>query len=135
MNVVCRSRAIALAAVSLAASAAFARADAATAPPPAGLCSHDTFAIDGPVNVTLCATKTDAKTIAIAETFENKTGSFSHATTIDLVPGADSARGIDDVALAPLGITQTLHFAMRYKGGAVVLERALLAPGAIVLKR
>jgi hypothetical protein len=135
MNFARRSSAIAFAAVSLIANGTSAWAATGAASPPPVPCSHDTFAIDGPLNVTLCAMKSGPTTIAIAETFANKTGSFSHATTIDLVPGAESARGIDDVALAPLGLSQTLHIAMRYKGGSVVLERALLAPGAIVLKR
>jgi hypothetical protein len=91
--------------------------------------------IDGaPVTVGLCASKTDAKTIAVAETFTSKSTSFAHATTIDVFPGEESSRGIDDVSLEPLGIAKHLHISMHVKAGTIALEHALLLPGAVPLK-
>jgi hypothetical protein len=44
------------------------------------------------------------------------------------------SRTIDDVSLARLGIARTLHMTIAYKLGSAKLERALLIPGALVLK-
>lgn len=130
MNVARRGLASALA---LFLGAAFAGSRPAAAAPDSH-CSHDTLAIDGPVTVTLCATKTDPKSIAVAETFAGKNGTFIHATTIDVFPGEESSRGIDDVPLGALGSSKTVHLTMHVKAGIITLEHALLLPGAVPLK-
>ena len=131
MNAALRGTAIVLTA-GLLGGACSISARAAGSPDPR--CSHDTLSIAGPVSVTLCATKADAKTIAVEETFAGKNASFTHATTIDVFPGTDSSRGIDDVPLSALGLKTTLHLAMHYKAGTIVLEHALLLPDAVQLK-
>jgi len=98
-------------------------------------CSRDALGIDGtPVTVVLCAVKSDPKTIAVSETLTSKSATLARTTTIDVLPGESSSRGIDDVPLAQLGIAKTLHIAMHYKAGTIALEHALLLPGAVPLK-
>jgi hypothetical protein len=98
-------------------------------------CSHDALTIDGmPVTVVLCATKSDPKTVTVSETFTSKSATLAHATTIDVLPGEESSRGIDDVPLAQLAIAKTIHITMHYRAGAITLEHALLLPGAVPLK-
>jgi hypothetical protein len=98
-------------------------------------CSQDVLKIDGvPVAVGLCAIKRDPKSIAVTETFTTKTQSFAHETTIDVLLSEESSRGIDDVSLEPLGIAKHLHITMHVKAGTIVLEHALLLPGAVPLK-
>jgi hypothetical protein len=125
------SRSLALA-VSFVATLAATQGRVLAAPDPH--CSHDTLAIDGPVAVTLCATKVDPKSISVSESFTRKSASFSHSTSIDVFPGEESSRGIDDVPLAALGLTKTIHLTIHYKAGTIVLEHALLLPGAVPLK-
>jgi hypothetical protein len=132
MNAAIRGTAIVLAVALLQSALGISGARAAATPDPR--CSHDTLAINGPVSVVLCASKTDAKTVTVDESFVGKSASFSHGTTIDVIAGQDSSRGIDDVPLSALGLTTTLHLAMHYKNGTIVLEHALLLPGAVQLK-
>jgi hypothetical protein len=108
--------------------------------PPGGpsACSSDAFAIDGSsVSVSLCA-PADMKgqsTASVVETLTVKgQPPYVRSVTLEFVPGAESARTIDDVPLAKLGIAHTLHLTIAYKNGAVRLEHALLIPGAIALK-
>ncbi len=107
----------------------------ASAPIPG--CSSDAVTIDGtPVTVTLCATKSTPQTVTVSETLASKSATLTHATTIDVLPGESSSRGIDDVPLAQLAIAnaKSLHITMHYKAGAITLEHALLSPGAVPLK-
>jgi hypothetical protein len=103
---------------------------------PAQRCSHDTFSVGGqPVAVTACAGAPDSgKTVAVTETFKNATASFSHAVSIEVLPGAAASRAVDDVSLAPLGLQYTLHLTLAYREAAVTIEHALLLPGAVPLK-
>jgi hypothetical protein len=103
---------------------------------PASRCTHETFPVGGqPVTVTACAGAPDSgQAIAVAETFKNASGSFNHATSIEVLPGAPISRAVDDVALAPLGLQYTLHLTLAYRGAGVVIEHALLLPGAVPLK-
>jgi hypothetical protein len=103
---------------------------------PASRCTHDTFVVGNqPVTVTACAGAPDSgQTVAVAETFKGASGSFSHSTSIDVLPGASASRAVDDVALAPLGLQYTLHLTLAYRDATVVIEHALLLPGAVPLK-
>ena len=103
---------------------------------PAQRCSHETFPVGGqPVTVTVCAgAPNGAKTVAVAETFKNAATSFNHSTSIEVLPGAATSRAVDDVSLAPLGLQFTLHMTLAYREAGVVIEHALLLPGAVPLK-
>ena len=103
---------------------------------PAQRCSHETFPVGGqPVTVTVCAgAPNGAKTVAVAETFKNAATSFSHSASIEVLPGAATSRAVDDVPLAPLGLQFTLHMTLAYREAGVVIEHALLLPGAVPLK-
>jgi hypothetical protein len=103
---------------------------------PASRCTHDTFPVSGQnVTVTACAGAPDSgQTVAVAETLKGAGGSFTHTMSIQVLPGASASRGVDDVALAPLGLQYTLHLTLAYHDATVVIEHALLLPGAIPLK-
>lgn len=106
-------------------------------------CSSDAFAIDGSqVTVQVCLGGPSAKapatprsgSVSLVETFSTHDASFSQTTSVDYLAGAEVSRAIDDVSLARLGIARTLHMTIAFKPGSAKLERALLIPGAVVLK-
>ncbi len=103
---------------------------------PAQRCSHETFPVGGQsVTVTVCAGAPDSgKTVAVTETFKNATTSFNHGTSIEVLKGAAASRAVDDVSLTPLGLPFTLHMTLAYKDAGVIIEHALLLPGAVPLK-
>ncbi len=103
---------------------------------PAQRCSHETFPVAGqPVTVTACAGAPDSgKTVAVTETFKNAATSFSKTTSIEVLKGAAASRAVDDVSLAPLGLQYTLHMTLAYREAGIVIEHALLLPGAVPLK-
>ena len=103
---------------------------------PAQRCSRETFPIAGqPVVVTVCAgAPNGGKTVAITETFKNAAASFNHTASIEVLPGAATSRATDDVSLAPLGLQFTLHMTLAYREAGVIIEHALLLPGAVPLK-
>jgi hypothetical protein len=111
---------------------------ASTAPEGPAACSSDAFSIDGSnLVVSLCAPpeKRGKSTAGVTETLSVKgQPPYIRDLTLDLLPGADSARTIDDVPLEKLGLARTLHLTIGYKNGAARLEHALLVPGAIALK-
>lgn len=103
---------------------------------PAQRCSRDAFPVGGqPVSITVCAGAPDGgKTVAVTETFKTASASFSHTTSIEVLPGAAASRSVDDVSLAPLGLNFTLHLTLAHRETAVTIEHALLLPGAVPLK-
>jgi hypothetical protein len=113
----------------------------AAAPPlPGGpsACSSDAFTIDGSsLAVSLCAPAEmkGQSTAVVVETLTVKgQPPYVRNVTLELVPGAESSRTIDDVPLQRLGIAHSLHLTIAFKNGSVRLEHALLVPGAIALK-
>ena len=103
---------------------------------PASRCTHETFPVGGQsVMITACAGAPDSgQTVAVAETFKTGTASFNHSGSIAVLPGASASRAVEDVALAPLGLQYTLHLTLAYREATVIIEHALLLPGAIPLK-
>jgi len=103
---------------------------------PAQRCSRDAFPVGGQsVAVTVCAGAPDGgKTVAVTQTFKSGAASFNHLTSIEVLPGASASRAVDDVSLAPLGLSYTLHLTLAYRAAAVTIEHALLLPGAVPLK-
>jgi hypothetical protein len=85
--------------------------------------------------VTVCAgAPNGAKTVAVTETFKNASTSFTHTASIEVLPGAATSRTTDDVLLTPLGLPYTLHMTLAYREAGVIIEHALLLPGAVPLK-
>jgi hypothetical protein len=112
-------------------------AGAVTAPAAAqpARCAADVFSVGGaPVTITVCAAAPEGGSVAIAETIRGNAKSFTHATSVDVLPGAVASRTVDDLSLAPLGLAYTLHLTLTYRAGAASIEHALLLPGAIPLK-
>jgi hypothetical protein len=101
---------------------------------PAQKCSRDTFDVNGPITVTVCAGAAEGRNVAVTETVKAAAGSFTHATTIEVLPGASASRTIDDLSLAQLKLPYTLHVTLAYRDGVASIEHALLLPGAVPLK-
>lgn len=72
--------------------------------------------------------------LPISGTFAARGGSLDHQTSMRFVQGEGPTRTLDNVDLAPLGMTGTLHLTLLYSGGTVRVESALLTPGAVVVK-
>jgi hypothetical protein len=112
----------------------------ATTPPQT--CSSDAFSIDDQTIVArICAplavrVGSDGKArIPLVETFTSRDQTISHATTLDYQENqGEFSRTIDDAALDTLGIARSLHLTIGFKPGTVLLEHALLTPGARALK-
>ncbi len=108
----------------------------------ADVCSHDTLNVDGTaVGVQICATEPakaapSGKTasLPVTESLSTKDQSFQRTTTLEFLGGDELSRTIDNVPLAKLGIPKTLHLTLGHKPGSLVLEHALLIPGAVTLK-
>ena len=117
---------------------------AADPTPKPGICSFDTFSIDGrSVGVSLCFDEAAVRRssdgrrviVTVAETLSaSREASFSRDVTLDFLARAEESRTIDDVPLGKLGIERTLHLTIAYRPGSIRLEHALLVPGAIPLK-
>ncbi|HEY4439310.1 MAG TPA: hypothetical protein VGN14_02585 [Candidatus Elarobacter sp.] len=102
---------------------------------PAPRCSTESFPVGGQaVAVSVCAGTPDGKSVPVTESFKAAGGSFSHGTSVEVLPGAATSRTVDDVSLSPLGLNYTMHLTLAYAGGAARIEHALLLPGAIPLK-
>jgi hypothetical protein len=98
-------------------------------------CAREAFPVNGQsVTVTVCAVPPQGRSVAVSETFSRGSQSFSRSTRIDVLPGADVSRAVDDASLTPFGLPFTLHLTLAYRGGAVAIEHALLLPGAVPLK-
>ncbi len=101
--------------------------------PAAVACSSDTFAIDGSsVAVRICR---DPQSDAIVETASVRgKPALERRVPYARVEHQETARTIDDLPLAELGIARTLHVTVAIRTNAVRLEHALLVPGAVALK-
>ena len=110
-------------------------------------CSTDVFAIDGnAVNVELCSTRAPlaaahGKAVpaqggdAVRETITVKgRPPLVREVRYQSATGDATARSLDDIPLAALGIGKTMHVTLAVHDGNVRLEHALLVPGATPLK-
>jgi len=99
-------------------------------------CTHDSLAVDGTaLAVSVCATPGGkAGSLAVTETFKSATASFVHSTSLDVLPGTDISRSVDDVPLDRIGSARVLHLTLVARNGVASIEHALLLPGAQVLK-
>lgn len=103
-------------------------------------CSRETLPVRGtPVTVTYCVAGARAQaagetSLPVTGTYAARGSSFTRTTTLRFVEGEGPSRTIENVDLAPLGLTGTLHLTLLYSGGTVRVETALLTPGAVVVK-
>ena len=110
-------------------------AGGAAAQPAARGCSNDIFTVGGQrVSVTVCAGAIDGSAVAITETAKSGTKTASGVASIEILSAAATSRSVDDLSLAPLGLSSTLHLTLAYRNGTVTTEHALLLPGAVPLK-
>ncbi|MFN2460800.1 MAG: hypothetical protein ABR591_08965 [Candidatus Velthaea sp.] len=98
-------------------------------------CAGDILPVGG---VAVCATFTAGapagRSVVVHESFTGAGKSTAKDLTIEIVPGAKASRTLDDVDLSPIVTGRSLHMTLRYDGGTVTLEHALLLPGAVPLK-
>jgi hypothetical protein len=103
-------------------------------------CSRETLGVRGtPVTISYCVAGVPQRSgsetaLAVAATYSAPAGQFNRNTTMRFVEGEGPSRILENVDLAPLGITGTLHLTLTYGAGTVRIESALLTPGAIVVK-
>ncbi len=124
-----RSAAVALAGICFAASAQTAWA-----------CTTDHLKLDsGELSILLCdegqsTTGNGIQERRLREDLQFAGKSLEHTSTLTVPDGASSARVIDDINLAPLGLTQRLHVTVRLTGNGPELEHALSLPGPTILR-
>lgn len=105
----------------------------------AGSCTTRALIVDGsPVDVTLCTTdvrraRDAAETVdvTVAEEFRSSQGRLIRTSRLQFLAGEQTSRTLEDVPIASIGIPKTLHLTLRYHGGVVTLEHAMLLPGAV----
>jgi hypothetical protein len=102
-------------------------------------CSRETLTVRGtPVTISYCPSAPAAAgpevSVPVEGTFSSPSGSFSRASTLKFVSGEGPARVVQNVDLAALGLTGTLHLTLVYASGEVRVESAMLTPGAIIIK-
>ena len=100
-----------------------------------GRCTREVLPIKGtPVTVAYCVLRQDREGTLVSESFNSPKGSFNQTTPLAFIPGDDPSRVIEDVSLAQLGLSGTLHLTLIMHAGAVHIEAAMLTPGAITIK-
>jgi len=119
------------------AAAAFALCAAAASAQGQG-CTRETLHVRGtPVTVGYCVlggrTQNDG-TVQVSETYSSPRGSFSQTSSLGFIGGDQPSRIIEDVALEQLGLHGTLHLTLVRRDGKVLVEAAILTPGAITIK-
>ena len=70
----------------------------------------------------------------VTEAYSSSGGSMTRSTTLRFITGEGPSRVLENVNLAELGLTGTLHLTLVYAGGEVRVEKAMLTPGAIIIK-
>jgi hypothetical protein len=103
-------------------------------------CSRETLSVRGtPVTIGYCLTAPAAQsgpevTLAVAATYASAGGSFEEHRTMRFITGEGPARVLENVNLARLGLTGTLHLTLVYAADRVEINSAMLTPGAIIVK-
>jgi hypothetical protein len=103
---------------------------------PATRSASDTFSIGGqPVTVIVTVATPENRRAVITETFKNARSSFNRNSSIEILAGVGPSRIVEDVSLAPLGLSYILHLTLALREGmGIYIEHALLLPGAVPLK-
>ena len=110
------------------------------APAQAGNCTKETLPVHGtPVTVSYCVSGSQRAPgsellVSVAATYSAPGGSFSENPVLHFITGEGPSRVIENVDLAKVGSSGTLHLTLTYKGNQVSIESALLTPGAVTIK-
>jgi hypothetical protein len=114
-------------------------APAATAAEPA--CTTERLAVPhAPVVLTLCPLGAPVHApggeilLAVRERAAGPTGMIDRTVRLRFLANEPISRAIEDLDLAPLGGTGTLHLTLVFRDGTVAVESAILTPGAVVVK-
>lgn len=102
-------------------------------------CSRETLTVRGTaVTISYCPSAPTGSgpevTVPVAEAYSSSGGTMSRNATLRFVTGEGPSRVLENVNLAELGLTGTLHLTLVYTGGEVRIENAMLTPGAIIIK-
>lgn len=104
-------------------------------------CSRETLAVRGTdVTVSYCLAAPPQRVgsqelaLDVDGSYSSSGGSFSRRATLHFVSGEGPSRVLQNVELAPLGLSGTLHLTLVYSGGLIRIESALLTPGAVIVK-
>jgi len=104
-------------------------------------CTQETLTVRGtPVTIGYCvhgaarSAGGDEIVVPTVASYGAPGGSFSRSRQLHFVAGEGVSRVIENLDLAPLGLTGTLHLTLAYSGGLIHVEGALLTPGAITIK-
>lgn len=102
-------------------------------------CSRETLTVRGtPVTISYCPSAPSGNgpevTVPVAATYVSAGGNVTRNSSLRFVTGEGPARVLENVDLAGLGLTGTLHLTLVYAGGEVRILNALLTPGAIIIK-
>ena len=104
-------------------------------------CTQETLNVRGtPVTIGYCISGAarsaggDEIVVPTVASYGAPSGSFSRTIQLHFVAGEGVSRVIENLDLARLGLTGTLHLTLAYSGGLVHVEGALLTPGAITIK-
>ena len=108
---------------------------------PAPGCTRETLSVRGTaLNIGYClppgpaARSGSEASYAVSETYGTARGSFSQTSNLSFIAGDDPSRVIEDVDLAKVGLSGTLHLTLVMRKGAIHIESAMLTPGAITIK-
>lgn len=102
-------------------------------------CSRETLTVRGTaVTITYCPSApvgtSPEVTVPVTESYSSSGGQFTRTTKLQFITGEGPSRVLENVNLAELGLTGTLHLTLVYAGGEVRVENAMLTPGAIIIK-
>ena len=106
-----------------------------------GNCTKETLPVRGtPVTISYCVTGKPTQApgsellVKVNATYSAPGGSFKASPVLHFIAAEGPSRVIEDLDLAMLGSSGTLHLTLVYRGNAVSIESALLTPGAITIK-
>jgi hypothetical protein len=104
-------------------------------------CTREILTVEGtPLTVGYCvsgirrAPAGENLPVAVTETFSSPHGSLTRNATLQFIAGEESSRVIEDLPLARVGLSGTLHLTLLWHGGLVRVDSAMLTPGAITVK-
>jgi hypothetical protein len=104
-------------------------------------CTQETLHVEGsPVTVEYCidgALRTGGSEeiiVPVTATYSAPGGTLQRSTQLHFMAGEGISRVLESLDLARVGLTGTLHLTLAYSRGLVLLEGALLTPGAITIK-
>ncbi len=70
----------------------------------------------------------------MTEAYSSSGGSFTRSAKLRFISGEGPSRVLENVNLSDLGLTGTLHLTLVYASGEVRVEKAMLTPGAVIIK-